>query len=885
MASMSLYPPIVDSSMPAFNVNKPCTIYYSLSKFNSTIDIRSIHISVVYQKDGVNAVNKSDDELSNNPSEEERNQRRFRKSGIIIINQSPTPVQGETNLYSIDIRPEDLLKGWSEGDLYKIQLRFSSKEYDTREEVMPEHWLSENANEFSEWSTICVVKPIGKIRITIPIFSFDSSTSDTSVNETTQQTLFTTTLDFHGSYSCSTVNEYLYSYRVVLYSDVYDIIEDSGILYTNDYYDSNQFKYLFKTELLNGEKYHLRFSFITEHDYEETLEDFTFIISASGLGRPDFTIITLENDVNELLKGITTLQDEEDEGRIGIKIYDKEKQAFSGNICIRRTDSKSNFTKWEDIKIIVFKQEIVNEKEPFFDYTIESGVWYKYGLQALSVTGLGEIERGQMYEMPEYIIRNFNYSYLLGNGGVQLKLKYNNDMSSYKININESKLDTIGGIYPFITRNGNTNYRTFPINGLISFNMDENNVFTNEKEVYNDNTITGLITQEYKNYNNKNNITQYDYTYERFFREKVLKFLHDGKPKLFKSPTEGNIIIRLMDLNEAPQQSLSRLIYSFSGTAHEVAEANLENYAKYGFFNVGAPTENFFIYDTKIGQIIGDFAFGENICERIWKKYDSQGQNYAGYSLKLGAIKYLRIEINSQPFRITNNSKTGDTSITEMDYTLGNNINYNGKVITIYGDKQVYEFDSLLTFTKNDNISFLGPNDSLEPDQVVNATIDFIYDITKDVYVAKRIKSQTISNGIGQYYENTTAETSIFNVIFYKYYREWQEKFCRLSRLTSVEIEATPGTVFLIKDETDSVAEYHDIGPTGVLRLDNLSDIKELKFIGFRQSDGTIQSKVYIETITKEDGTTEDIYENVASDILVNYFYILTKGEYLKDES
>ena len=50
MASMHLYPPILDSSMPVFNKNDACNIYYSLSKFNSVEDIKSIQISVIYQK-------------------------------------------------------------------------------------------------------------------------------------------------------------------------------------------------------------------------------------------------------------------------------------------------------------------------------------------------------------------------------------------------------------------------------------------------------------------------------------------------------------------------------------------------------------------------------------------------------------------------------------------------------------------------------------------------------------------------------------------------------------------------------------------------------------------------------------------------------------------
>ena len=66
-------------------------------------------------------------------------------------------------------------------------------------------------------------------------------------------------------------------------------------------------------------------------------------------------------------------------------------------------------------------------------------------------------------------MRNFNYSFLLGQNNQQLKLMFDNTMNSFKIQMQESKIDPIGANYPIITRNASTKYRTFPINGLISF--------------------------------------------------------------------------------------------------------------------------------------------------------------------------------------------------------------------------------------------------------------------------------------------------------------------------------------------------------------------------------------------------------------------------------
>ncbi len=125
------------------------------------------------------------------------------------------------------------------------------------------------------------------------------------------------------------------------------------------------------------------------------------------------------------------------------------------------------------------KQKIINELPIIFDYTIESGVWYKYGVQKIDTDGV----RSKMNQTG-MVMRNFNYSFLLGQNNQQLKLMFDNTMNSFKIQMQESKIDPIGANYPIITRNASSKYRIIPINSLISFWMDENNLFCNKKDIY-----------------------------------------------------------------------------------------------------------------------------------------------------------------------------------------------------------------------------------------------------------------------------------------------------------------------------------------------------------------------------------------------------------------
>ena len=559
MASASLYPPIVDSYTPAFitGIGAKCTVNFSLSKFSSSAsDIKSIHLSVVKQDTGMSVI---DPKIT----EDDKAAERFRQTGILIIN-----VNGLTK-NSVDILNSDIQGGWTAGWVYKIQIRFSTEAYDPNETKDGlAAWLNNNADKFSEWSTYTLTKAIAEPKITIPILGIENNES------TGTKTLLTSTLEFSGYYSNDDVSESLYSYRLQLLQES-DLLEDSGWIYANQYVP-NQFYYLFKTELKNDSTilYKVRLEYETINKYQQT-RIILFRVDYTANDIANIQLLTAESD---LMKPYTSIEEEETDGRVALKFSSSEESPYTGNIYIRRSDITTGFTKWEDIKIFTLNEENINNIPIFYDYTIESGVWYQYGFQILDSEG----QRTKLHTINnetefKAIMREFDSSYLLGENGQQLKLTFNNTMGSFKTNYSESKIDTIGSKFPFITRNGNMRYRTFPINGLISFNMDENNLFATKKDIYKYDDVVKL----YESLSLDNPL--YNYTYERDFRKKVMEFLEDGKPKLFKSPTEGNIIVRLMDINTTPNDTLGRLIYSFTSTASEVADSTVDNYKKYNF--------------------------------------------------------------------------------------------------------------------------------------------------------------------------------------------------------------------------------------------------------------------------------------------------------------
>ena len=866
MASYTLYPPIVDSSMPAFNANGSCRVYFSLSKFNSSSDIGTVQVSIVKQSTGMNVV-----KLEDNTESE---QKRYRTTGI-ILDLRPGVVQGENNLYYVDLINDDLSsivgdkQGWIPGWVYKIQLRLTAAGCSYQETGIPEgkgqsKWLDDNSNNFSEWSTVCIVKATGKIDYTIYSDSGDLGINTANDNEGSiedeTKVITLSFLNLMGHFTREDKTELIYTYQFILYDENNNILEDSGPIYSNKSQDSDDIHYLMKTELKNGDSYKLAFKYETinhmeggfyywDEDIDKRLN---FVVSQVIIDEIDCRILTAENDSDNILKDVTSIGDEEDEGRIGLKLYRRDDNPYSGNICIRRSDSRTNFQVWEDIKIFVAREDNINSLPMIYDYTVESGVWYKYGVLKIDTNG----NRGIMRVVANPIMRNFSYSYLLGPNNQQLKLMFDNTMNSFKHQIVESKVDPIGAQFPVVTRNAATNYKTFPVTGLISFWMDENQLFCDKKVIYKYNDVVDL----YKEYDEDGVLLaqdQYDYIYERDFRQKVLEFLYNGEVKLFKSPTEGNVIVRLTDISCVPNQSLDRMIYSFSANAHEMAEPTMANYKLYNFYDPGNWSKDFSVYSTHLGQIQMEVPVGANIFTIIKNKYSSNGQNLGGYTKVVGNIRLLKICFDGKPLRISSTS-------------VGNIFSIDGKSFTVLGNVGEYNFDERLIYTTNSSFTLSGEvvssdiQDTKNPVTSIPVTIDFLYDIKSEVYEGKKILTRSVTTNIGQLFNEYIPNTNLYNKIYYKYYIEWDGIFRRLNNISSIEIEANPGALFYIKDQDDDTEELHEIGTTGLLSFYELSNIVSIKYAGMRLPDGSIDT-------TKK------------ADILMNYIYSVVKGTYQRN--
>ena len=153
-------------------------------------------------------------------------------------------------------------------------------------------------------------------------------------------------------------------------------------------------------------------------------------------------------------------------------------------------------------------------------------------------------------------------------------------------------------------------YREMQCTGLITAYMDANaHLFTTDAELYHNNQDRYSEIQQAINLY----VNQYDYTYEREFREAVEEFLHNGKVKLFKSLQEGNMLVKVMNVTLTPKQQLGRLLYEFSATFVEVDEPSILNLQKHGLINIGNYNPNITWSETNLLGRLGSSSSASHL--------------------------------------------------------------------------------------------------------------------------------------------------------------------------------------------------------------------------------------------------------------------------------
>lgn len=630
MYEINLYPPVVTQIyMPAF-AGTSCKVYFELSTLNSIDDLYHYDLNgtTVYKAAQVSVRRQYDNEnaLIND----------FRR-GIMLKSILQDNEDEGSNRYYIQISESDIKNNFVKYQYYKVQIRlvesFSSsviaQNFDKTDNFST--WLDSNLEHFSEWSSIILIK-----KINTPTFKVNINNNNDIGSINGQLELYSDFIQITGILLGS--QEKLEIGKVEIYKDN-KLIQDSGEIYAKN----NTFSYTVKS-LLMGQGQHLfKISYTTENLYSNNITKIVNVIASNGSSsnkiklqeniRNDIGYIILKmtrnltssnsTDLNKryyvydavqnaLIVRTTIAEFKDDNGDKkgevvfgkGTATYDSKRKTIicsslfldgivtsNQRMIIRRASSKSDFFIWEKLDEINITAENVVEID-WYDYTAEPGVWYKY--QVIIYDSNGNKVNELITDAASPVMLDTE-DIFLNSEGEELIIRFNPNISNITTKIAESITDTLGSQYPFFRRNGNVKYRTFSLSGTITcfMNTDFNEFKGSPNDLYGSTPLSSLGKKEdsdsnrtiadlYGQYNKKNNINQYnDFIYEKYFRDKVQKFLQSSTVKLFRSLTEGNILVKLNDINFTPNQTLGRRIYDFSCTAYEVAECNEQNYSKY----------------------------------------------------------------------------------------------------------------------------------------------------------------------------------------------------------------------------------------------------------------------------------------------------------------
>lgn len=455
---------------------------------------------------------------------------------------------------------------------------------------------------------------------TVGIIKYTSN-PDVYIADQTNGALQSVNNTYVGVYSQKNgdVTEKLYSYRFDIRNSDGDLVETSGDLIHNhendDFnYESND-QYLIIKTLEENKIYTIQYTITTVNGFVKS--------------SPRYRIIQ-QTTVDPEIKAELQVSMNNENGYVNINLIgeknsDGVEYSATGTFLICRSSSEDRYGSWLEVcRFALYGDQPSNYS--WKDFTVQHGFDYIYSLQQYNQTYKVYSNR----ILSNTITANFEHCFLY-DGKRQLKIKYNPKVSSFKTTLLESKTNTIGAQFPFFFRNGNVNYKEFPISGLISYLSDEEELFlTNEDLLLDDydnlkrehtlqpgikstdneyfyNMVDAnqayALQDEYRKReladSNENkisgqktrttNLTDYNITAERIFKLKVLEFLDNGEPKLFRSPTEGNYIVRLSNSSLAPNDQLNRMIHTFSTTATEIDNYNYSKLGEYNLLDISEP--------------------------------------------------------------------------------------------------------------------------------------------------------------------------------------------------------------------------------------------------------------------------------------------------------
>lgn len=596
-----LFPPTLMNTQPVVDVSsKSIKIYYTLSTVTSANEFDSFQVIISNQSDNKAIYNE-------------------------IINSTNNPIEINN------------LNNWVAGYLYKVQIRLVKD------------------STYSEWSNVMIIKPISAPSLGVKV-------NDTELSESEATNIYSLSPTFYGLCNIDIENKEIESrFRFTLTQGESQIAQSDWLEHrvgTEDIWNA-------RIVLTNHQTYNIKYEIETNNGYSTNISNCSFTAVASTLGDAPPVTLSLNSD-KENAKIDVVLQSNDPEVTQLTGNFVIVRASEKDNFTIFEDIKFLNFGYQPIVNSFVAFQDYSIESGITYQYGIQEIKASRRRSNMRVGSQRVKIDFEYCYLLRDDIqlklalnqkISNFKHSVLrskqdtLGDQYPHISQNGNAYYAEFPISGLITYQENAGTFFDLRSNDG-VYYKDEKVLGLDRFeertskdfvqvygqtswndvvdtsfdhNQDyafgsastgiDNYAYANDAVATSDRRNQGslpsktkkVMTQPVNNeidFSISSDLTNDNIFIEKKFREKVEEFLNEFNYKLYKSPTEGNIVVALMNVSLSPIVSLGRMLYEFSATAYEVLDNDLQELNTYGVIDIGEEIE--------IGEIVqSSKSFGQ----------------------------------------------------------------------------------------------------------------------------------------------------------------------------------------------------------------------------------------------------------------------------------
>lgn len=316
-----LFPPVVPTSIPAFDGEKQFKIFFKKSAANfatgsgQAVDFRHVQVSIRKVSNNANALDTSKNKYKTGYIIAELSHRALDEPGIEPKSGVVYKVYGRDDKSPYCLFLDGKEEAFQElNTLYKVQLRLGEQEYSDSWTVADLQEMNRNGT-ISEWSTVMAMKPIERPDFGIYKFNAFDTPEGKEGNK-----IATANFQYVGYYESNfiryddsgnpiftTVNEKLSEYWFKLYSSQNKLLSESGSIVTIEH-DRPNISHTFNYLTQDRTNYYVVFGIKTENGY---IEEKKYLVTG------DYKVLEMSN-------AMVRVTEERDRARMKIEVQAKQ---------------------------------------------------------------------------------------------------------------------------------------------------------------------------------------------------------------------------------------------------------------------------------------------------------------------------------------------------------------------------------------------------------------------------------------------------------------------------------------------------------------------------------------------------------------------------------